>query len=80
MQYSVKYTEKVAFRFKKFNLVVAFETSNVMSHILYPKIQKEEHFCNPEIYKTNCSECDMFYMVKLYILTKNIKTMVQLLP
>jgi predicted GIY-YIG superfamily endonuclease len=55
-------TQKIANKFKKYGVSVAFKTQNNMSRILHPKIEDSNKYNSSGIYKINCNDCEKFYI------------------
>jgi hypothetical protein len=66
-------TQKIANRFKKYGVSVAFKTQNTMSKILHPKIENCDKFDRPGVYKISCNDCNNFYVGQTVNFVKRYK-------
>lgn len=66
-------TQRIANRFKKYGMSVAFRTQNTIGKILHPKIEEQNKFDTGGIYKINCNSCDKFYIGQTVNFIKRFK-------
>ena len=71
--YSGTNTQRMANKFKKHGVSIAYRTQNTLSRILHPKIENCNKFEASGIYKINCNDCDNFYIGQTVNFVKRFK-------
>jgi predicted GIY-YIG superfamily endonuclease len=71
--YTGKQSQKIANKFKKYNVSVAYKTSNNLSKFLHHSTEDESKFEKSGIYKIQCNDCNSYYIGQTQNFRKRFK-------